>query len=87
MNLELRIFYYSELNNSKVILLIINLCVHFRQAYKEGKKEKPFIPTDETEVSLKPNIPEDLTCSLCQDLLTDAVMMPCCGNSFCDECK
>lgn len=59
----------------------------FRQAYKEGKKEKPFIPVEETEVSSKPIIPEDLMCSLCQDLLTDAVMMPCCGNSFCDECK
>lgn len=32
-------------------------------------------------------IPEDLLCSLCRDLLTDAVMIPCCGNSFCDECK
>jgi hypothetical protein len=24
---------------------------------------------------------------VCKDLLTDAVMIPCCGNSFCDECK
>lgn len=34
----------------------------------------------------KPEIPEDLVCSICSDLLTDAVMIPCCGNSFCDEC-
>lgn len=34
----------------------------------------------------KPEIPEDLLCSICSDLLTDAVMIPCCGNSFCDEC-
>lgn len=34
----------------------------------------------------KPEIPEDLICSICSDLLTDAVMIPCCGNSFCDEC-
>lgn len=32
------------------------------------------------------NIPDELICSLCRDLLTDAVMIPCCGNSFCDEC-
>lgn len=32
-------------------------------------------------------IPEDLLCNLCSDLLTDAIMMPCCGTSFCDECK
>lgn len=32
-------------------------------------------------------IPDDLLCNLCSDLLTDAIMMPCCGTSFCDECK
>lgn len=40
----------------------------------------------ETEVE-KVIIPEDLLCTLCSDLLTDAIMMPCCGISFCDECK
>lgn len=40
----------------------------------------------ETEVE-KVIIPEDLLCILCSDLLTDAIMMPCCGTSFCDECK
>lgn len=39
----------------------------------------------ETEVE-KVIIPEDLLCNLCSDLLTDAIMMPCCGISFCDEC-
>lgn len=28
----------------------------------------------------KPEIPEDLLCSICSDLLTDAVMIPCCGK-------
>ena len=27
-----------------------------------------------------------MVCSICKDLLTDAVMIPCCGNSFCDDC-
>lgn len=40
----------------------------------------------ETEVE-KVIIPEDLLCNLCSDLLTDAIMMPCCGTSFCDECN
>lgn len=40
----------------------------------------------ETKVE-KVIIPEDLLCTLCSDLLTDAIMMPCCGTSFCDECK
>jgi E3 ubiquitin-protein ligase RBBP6 len=35
----------------------------------------------------KPKIPEELICPLCQDLLTDALLVPCCANSYCDECK
>ncbi|KAF2901172.1 hypothetical protein ILUMI_05015 [Ignelater luminosus] len=49
------------------------------QAYNE--KPQPAPPEEKhTE------IPEDLLCSLCSDLLTDAVMIPCCGDSYCDEC-
>ncbi|XP_045525593.1 E3 ubiquitin-protein ligase RBBP6 isoform X3 [Pieris brassicae] len=39
-----------------------------------------------TPAAPEPTIPDELICSLCRDLLTDAVMIPCCGNSFCDEC-
>lgn len=34
----------------------------------------------------KTEIPEDLICSICKDLFVDAVMIPCCGSSFCDDC-
>lgn len=37
-------------------------------------------------VEKKPEIPDDLICSICKSLFTDAVMIPCCGSSFCDEC-
>jgi hypothetical protein len=57
------------------------------QAYKEGKKERPPFQQEPEPVVEKPEIPEDLLCNVCKDLLTDAVMIPCCGNSFCDECK
>lgn len=50
------------------------------QAYNE--KPQPAPPPEEK----KTEIPEDLVCSICSDLLADAVMIPCCGNSFCDEC-
>ncbi|KAG8034371.1 hypothetical protein G9C98_007447 [Cotesia typhae] len=56
------------------------------QAYKEVKKERPPFSNDPEPIVKKPEIPEDLLCNLCKDLLTDAVMIPCCGNSFCDEC-
>lgn len=45
--------------------------------------QKPAAPAPQ---EAKPDIPDDLLCSICSDLLTDAVMIPCCGNSFCDEC-
>eukprot|EP00058_Branchiostoma_floridae_P009909 XP_002595397.1 hypothetical protein BRAFLDRAFT_69227 [Branchiostoma floridae] len=59
------------------------------QAYKEGKKERPpFLPSQEQEVVPEEDnsIPQELLCMLCKDLLSDAVVIPCCGNSFCDEC-
>ncbi len=45
-------------------------------------QELPQIQIDEE----KQKIPEELICSICEDLFTDAVMTPCCGVSFCDEC-
>lgn len=59
------------------------------KAYKEVKKEKPpFSPNNESdkEIVVSLEIPQDLKCNLCQNLLQDAVLIPCCGNSFCDEC-
>ncbi|KAI7687288.1 E3 ubiquitin-protein ligase RBBP6 [Sarcoptes scabiei] len=58
-------------------------------AYKEIKKEKPPFAENENEAESEPKIeiPSDLQCTLCKNLLQDAVLIPCCGNSFCDECK
>uniref|UniRef100_A0A3Q3EEX2 CCHC-type domain-containing protein n=1 Tax=Labrus bergylta TaxID=56723 RepID=A0A3Q3EEX2_9LABR len=30
--------------------------------------------------------PDELLCPICNDLMTDAVVIPCCGNSYCDDC-
>ncbi|XP_011291827.2 E3 ubiquitin-protein ligase RBBP6 isoform X1 [Musca domestica] len=38
------------------------------------------------EEEKKQEIPEDLVCGICNDLFVDAVMIPCCGSSFCDDC-
>ena len=35
----------------------------------------------------KVEIPPELTCSICKELVRDAVIIPCCGESFCDECE
>jgi hypothetical protein len=31
-------------------------------------------------------IPSELTCNICKELVRDAVIIPCCGECFCDEC-
>uniref|UniRef100_A0A3Q0S3F1 CCHC-type domain-containing protein n=1 Tax=Amphilophus citrinellus TaxID=61819 RepID=A0A3Q0S3F1_AMPCI len=57
------------------------------EAYAQGKKERPpFVPHDQSssEDDNDP-IPDELLCPICNDLMTDAVVIPCCGNSYCDE--
>lgn len=51
----------------------------------EARRE-PIRKPVEPAVLEKPAIPDDLLCGVCKDLLADAVLIPCCGNSFCDEC-
>ncbi|XP_038141234.1 E3 ubiquitin-protein ligase RBBP6-like [Cyprinodon tularosa] len=58
------------------------------EAYAQGKKERPpFVPNDQSssEDDSDP-IPDELLCPICNDLMTDAVVIPCCGNSYCDDC-
>ncbi|KAL8174950.1 UNVERIFIED_CONTAM: hypothetical protein K2H54_006948 [Gekko kuhli] len=58
------------------------------EAYAIGKKEKPpFLPEDPSSSSEEDDpIPDELLCLICKDIMTDAVVIPCCGNSYCDEC-
>lgn len=58
------------------------------EAYAQGKKEKPpFLPEEPSSSSEEEDpIPDELLCLICKDLMTDAVVIPCCGNSYCDEC-
>jgi len=66
------------------------LCLLFliRAAYKKGKKERPpFLPAPLQKKEEESPVPAELICPLCKDMLNDAVVIPCCGNSYCDECK
>ncbi|XP_019723930.1 E3 ubiquitin-protein ligase RBBP6-like isoform X2 [Hippocampus comes] len=58
------------------------------QAYAVGKKEKhPFLHQEESEPEDENiPVPEELQCLICRDLLVDSVVIPCCGNSYCDDC-
>uniref|UniRef100_A0A8C0F8D8 RBBP6 ligase n=1 Tax=Bubo bubo TaxID=30461 RepID=A0A8C0F8D8_BUBBB len=67
------------------------------EAYARGKKEKPpFLPEQPSSSSPSSSsssssssddpIPEELLCFICKEIMTEAVIIPCCGNSYCDEC-
>ncbi|NXX85503.1 RBBP6 ligase, partial [Urocolius indicus] len=56
------------------------------EAYARGKKEKPPFSPQEPSSSLDEPIPEELLCPLCEEMMFDAALTPCCGSSYCDEC-
>uniref|UniRef100_A0A8C3JF97 RBBP6 ligase n=1 Tax=Calidris pygmaea TaxID=425635 RepID=A0A8C3JF97_9CHAR len=68
-------------NTGKYAIPIINA-----EAYARGKKEKPpFFPEEPSSSSSVP-VPDELLCLICKEIMTDAAVTPCCGNSYCDEC-
>ncbi|NWZ60717.1 RBBP6 ligase, partial [Haliaeetus albicilla] len=57
------------------------------EAYARGKKEKPpFLPEEPSSSSSDDPIPDEILCLICKEIMTDAAIIPCCGNSYCDEC-
>lgn len=59
-----------------------------REAYARTKKEKPpFLPEEPSSSSSGAPIPDEILCLICKEIMTDAAIIPCCGNSYCDECK
>ncbi len=48
------------------------------------KRQKRLQATEEPKKNNKP--PEELICSLCKEIMKEAVIIPCCGESFCSEC-
>ena len=58
------------------------------EAYRHEKKERPPFQAESPPPEVaKPVIPAELLCAICHDLLSDAVLIPCCGDSFCDDCE
>jgi len=55
---------------------------------KDTDSSKTLVPVPElVKVTKDRKIPSELKCPMCQNLLNDAVLIPCCGTSYCDECK
>jgi hypothetical protein len=66
------------------------------EAYAKGKKERPpFAPPlppaagagGEEKKEEEEAVPTELLCLICREMLHDAVLIPCCGNSYCDDCE
>ncbi|KAM4717525.1 uncharacterized protein FYW61_017593 isoform 2-T2 [Anableps anableps] len=86
--------FMVEVNDPNIKGVMLTSCGRYAipaidaEAYAVGKKEKPpFIPQEQPKCEEKEEpIPDELLCLICHDLLTDAVVIPCCGNSYCDDC-
>ncbi|CAM9154114.1 unnamed protein product [Bubo scandiacus] len=76
----------------KIRAMMIQSCRQYdpiKEAYARGKEEKPpFLPAEPSSSSFSSDdpIPEELLCCICKEIMADAVTIPCCGNSYCDEC-
>ena len=71
--------YQSILNNS------LDQCC-CREDSKTKEKEPANKKVTSAETANK-KVPSELRCPSCNNLLTDAVLIPCCGTSYCDDCK
>lgn len=60
----------------------------FREAYAQGKKDKRPFSMEENPpyVPQKRQPPKQFTCPLCGELFVDAVLVSCCGTTYCNDC-
>ncbi len=77
----------SDLNMSMLLMILCFLCLV--KLMPSGRKRSHHSCP---KINLHPRrkkiqYPDELLCLICKDLMTDAVVIPCCGNSYCDECK
>ncbi|XP_072224572.1 E3 ubiquitin-protein ligase RBBP6 isoform X2 [Leuresthes tenuis] len=86
--------FMVEVDNPNIKGVMLTNCGRYAipaidaEAYAIGKKERPpFIPQDQPKSEGEDDpIPDELLCLICHDLLGDSVVIPCCGNSYCDDC-
>ena len=50
-------------------------------------KHSRFSPVVGSDLVDHSKVPSELQCPMCKKLFTDVVVTPCCGESYCDECK
>ena len=82
-------FLYMKLKGKEFVTVAEQSVYYFSEAYINPKKElPPFLQAEKpVEMRRQVSVPKELRCPLCGDLVRDAVVIPCCGMSYCDECK
>ncbi|XP_056902696.1 E3 ubiquitin-protein ligase RBBP6-like [Takifugu flavidus] len=58
----------------------------YKKGLKQNKKRPPFHPPIQPDFKVVSTVPVELMCVICTRLMVDAVIVPCCGYSFCDNC-
>ncbi|XP_070838083.1 E3 ubiquitin-protein ligase RBBP6-like [Chaetodon trifascialis] len=85
--------FMVEVDDPNIKGVMMTNCGHYAipaihaKAYAISKKEKPPFEEQPPKSEDKEDpVPDELLCLICHDLLSDAVVIPCCGNSYCDDC-
>uniref|UniRef100_A0A3Q4BC68 RBBP6 ligase n=1 Tax=Mola mola TaxID=94237 RepID=A0A3Q4BC68_MOLML len=85
--------FMVEVDDPNIKGAMLTNCGHYAipaihaKAYAIGKKERPPFLAQEQPLAVDESpVPKELICMICEELLSDAVVIPCCGNSFCDDC-
>ena len=55
-----------------------------KAAVPSNRSYSPVVSSDAHDAK---EVPAALQCPMCKKLFNDAVLVPCCGTSYCDECK
>ncbi|OAF67742.1 hypothetical protein A3Q56_04536 [Intoshia linei] len=77
--------YGAMLNNhGEYAVNIMDLQAHMYSQAERVPKQNNIKGPSNPNPDIK--IPAELLCYICKNLLLEAVIMPCCGVSFCDEC-
>ncbi|XP_054616399.1 uncharacterized protein LOC129171595 isoform X3 [Dunckerocampus dactyliophorus] len=85
--------FMLQVDDPNVKGAMMTTCGHYAipaidaQAYAATKKAGSLGAKKEPKPEHREDpVPVELQCLICHDLLVDAAIIPCCGNSYCDDC-
>lgn len=87
----LKVVEGSEAKNQKLLLtgtgeLVMQVMNNDEWAKNAERTRKLAVDAVVRTASDTPNVPGELVCGICHNLLRDAVKLPCCEATFCEDC-